>query len=176
MNNNQIRGKKMKLFDQNNPVSRRQFFQKLNIFLSAIAGLILALPVIGFLVSPLLRKVNRDWRDVGNLEQFKIGTTVEVSFQDASPLPWSGITAKTAAWLRRVDETNFIAFSINCTHLGCPVRWLPKADLFMCPCHGGVYYFDGQVAAGPPPRPLTRYPVRIRSNRVEIRTSPLPIT
>jgi menaquinol-cytochrome c reductase iron-sulfur subunit len=166
----------MKLFDQNNPISRRQFLQKLNIFLSAIAGLVLALPVIGFLVSPLLRKVSRDWRDVGNLEQFKIGTTVEVSFQDASPLPWSGITAKTAAWLRRVDETNFIAFSINCTHLGCPVRWLPKADLFMCPCHGGVYYFDGQVAAGPPPRPLTRYPVRVRNSRVEIRTSQLPIT
>lgn len=166
----------MKLFDQNDPISRRQFFQNLNIFLSAIAGLILALPVIGFLISPLLRKVGRDWRDVGNLEQFKIGTTVEVSFQDASPLPWSGITAKTAAWLRRVDETNFIAFSINCTHLGCPVRWLPKADLFMCPCHGGVYYFDGQVAAGPPPRPLTRYPVRVRNSRVEIRTSQLPIT
>jgi menaquinol-cytochrome c reductase iron-sulfur subunit len=176
MNNNQIRGKQMKLFDQNDPISRRQFFQKLNIFLSAIAGLVLALPVIGFLISPLLRKVGRDWRDVGNLEQFKIGTTVEVSFQDASPLPWSGITAKTAAWLRRVDETNFIAFSINCTHLGCPVRWLPKADLFMCPCHGGVYYFDGQVAAGPPPRPLTRYPVRVRNSRVEIRTSQLPIT
>ena len=166
----------MKLFNQNDPISRRQFFQNLNIFLSAIAGLILALPVIGFLISPLLRKVGRDWRDVGNLEQFKIGTTVEVSFQDASPLPWSGITAKTAAWLRRVDETNFIAFSINCTHLGCPVRWLPKADLFMCPCHGGVYYFDGQVAAGPPPRPLTRYPVRVRNSRVEIRTSQLPIT
>jgi menaquinol-cytochrome c reductase iron-sulfur subunit len=176
MNNNQIRGKQMKLFDQNDPISRRQFFQNLNIFLSAIAGLILALPVIGFLISPLLRKVGRDWRDVGNLEQFKIGTTVEVSFQDASPLPWSGITAKTAAWLRRVDETNFIAFSINCTHLGCPVRWLPKADLFMCPCHGGVYYFDGQVAAGPPPRPLSRYPVRVRNSRVEIRTSQLPIT
>lgn len=166
----------MKLFDQNDEISRRQFFNKLGILLSGIAGFVLALPVIGFLISPLLRKIVRDWRDVGNLDQFKIGTTVEVSFEDASPLPWSGITAKTAAWLRRVDETNFVAFSINCTHLGCPVRWLPKADLFMCPCHGGVYYKDGQVAAGPPPKPLTRYPVRIRNSRVEIRTSPLPIT
>jgi menaquinol-cytochrome c reductase iron-sulfur subunit len=166
----------MKLFDLNDEMGRRQFFNKLGILLSGIAGLVLALPVIGFLISPLLRKVVRDWRDVGNLDQFNIGTTVEVSFEDASPLPWSGITAKTAAWLRRVDETNFVAFSINCTHLGCPVRWLPKADLFMCPCHGGVYYKDGQVAAGPPPKPLTRYPVRIRNNRVEIRTSPLPIT
>jgi menaquinol-cytochrome c reductase iron-sulfur subunit len=60
--------------------------------------------------------------------------------------------------------------------LGCPVRWLPDADLFMCPCHGGVYYKDGKVAAGPPPRPLVKYPVRLRNGQVEIRTSPLPIS
>ena len=84
--------------------------------------------------------------------------------------------AKTAAWLRRESDQQFIAFAINCTHLGCPVRWLPNADLFMCPCHGGVFYKDGTVASGPPPKPLVTYPVRVRDGRVEILTSPLPIT
>ena len=84
--------------------------------------------------------------------------------------------ARTAAWLRRESDDRFIAFSVNCTHLGCPVRWLPDANLFMCPCHGGVYYGDGTVAAGPPPHPLPRYPVRVREGQVEILTSPLPIT
>jgi menaquinol-cytochrome c reductase iron-sulfur subunit len=91
-------------------------------------------------------------------------------------LPWAGVTAKTAAWLRRVDQETFIAFSINCTHLGCPVRWLEQAELFMCPCHGGVYYKDGTVAAGPPPLPLPRYPVRLNNGKVEIQTNPIPIT
>ena len=43
-------------------------------------------------------------------------------------LPWAGVTAKTAAWLRRVSEDEFVAFSVNCAHLGCPVRWLPDAQ------------------------------------------------
>ncbi|HLV79830.1 MAG TPA: hypothetical protein VKT32_06085 [Chthonomonadaceae bacterium] len=46
----------------------------------------------------------------------------------------------------------------------------------MCPCHGGDYYPDGKVAAGPPPKALTRYPVRIYNGQVEIQTSAIPIT
>ena len=82
----------------------------------------------------------------------------------------------TAAWLRRTDASEFVAFAVNCTHLGCPVKWLTDASLFMCPCHGGVYYKDGSVAAGPPPRPLPQYPVRVRNGQVEILASPLPLT
>ena len=56
------------------------------------------------------------------------------------------------------------------------MRWLPDAELFMCPCHGGVFYKDGAVASGPPPKALVTYPVRVRDGVVEILTSPLPIT
>jgi menaquinol-cytochrome c reductase iron-sulfur subunit len=101
---------------------------------------------------------------------------VKVTLEDASPLPWAGVTAKTAAWLRRVSETEFIAFAVNCSHLGCPVRWMQDANLFMCPCHGGVYYADGSVAAGPPPHPLTRYAVQIKNGEVQLQSQPLPIT
>ncbi len=91
-------------------------------------------------------------------------------------MPWAGVTARSAAWLRRVEQDEFIAFSVNCRHLGCPVRWVPGAELFMCPCHGGVYYKDGSVAAGPPPAPLKRYPVRVANGVVEIQADPLPLT
>jgi menaquinol-cytochrome c reductase iron-sulfur subunit len=107
--------------------------------------------------------------------KFQVGQTVEVAFPDASPLPWAGVTAQTAAWLRRLSQDQFVAYAINCTHLGCPVRWLPDTKLFMCPCHGGVYYADGTVAAGPPPRPLFTYPVRVNKGQVEILTRPIPI-
>jgi nitrite reductase/ring-hydroxylating ferredoxin subunit len=86
---------------------------------------------------------------VGKVDSFKIGETTAVQYEDASPLPWAGVTARSAAWLRRVNADTFIAFSINCTHLGCPVRWLAEANLFMCPCHGGVYY---KMAPSPPGR------------------------
>jgi len=157
------------------PASRRRFLSRVSLALGGAAAAIVGLPVLGFLFAPLFRRRPPDWRGVGDVGRFVVGTTVEVKFEDASPLPWSGLTAQTAAWLRRVNEEEFVAFSVNCTHLGCPVRWLAGADLFMCPCHGGVYYDDGEVAAGPPPRSLVRYPVRVRDGRVEVRTSPVPI-
>jgi menaquinol-cytochrome c reductase iron-sulfur subunit len=134
------------------------------------------IPVLGFVLAPLVRPAPSRWRPVGSVDTFPIGQTVKVDFSDPSPLPWSGITARTAAWLRRVGENEFIAFSINCRHLGCPVRWVEGAKLFMCPCHGGVYYEDGSVAAGPPPEPLARYAVRVNAGQVEIETSPIPLT
>ncbi len=154
--------------------SRRRFLSRLGIVLGSLGAAIVTVPSIGFLLG--LRKTPREWRVVGKMEDFQVGSTTEVSFVDPSPLPWSGVTAKTAAWLRRDGGMQFTAYAINCTHLGCPVRWLPDADLFMCPCHGGVFYKDGQVASGPPPRPLNRYPVRVRDGMVEILASPLPIT
>jgi len=156
--------------------TRRRFLTVMSIGLGTFAAGLVGIPIIGFLFAPLIRKAPRFWRTVGPLEQFKVGSTVEVKFIDASPLPWAGVTAKTAAWLRRHGEQEFIAFSVDCTHLGCPVRWLADAELFLCPCHGGVYYKDGKVASGPPPKPLPRYPVRVRDGQVEILTSPVPIT
>ena len=157
-----------------NDLDRRRLLARLGIFVGSVSAAIVGIPSIAFLLG--LRKAPEVWRGLGAADSFQIGQTVEVSFLDSSPLPWSGVTAKTAAWLRRESDQQFIAFAINCTHLGCPVRWLPNADLFMCPCHGGVFYRDGTVASGPPPKPLVTYPVRVRDGRVEILTSPLPIT
>jgi menaquinol-cytochrome c reductase iron-sulfur subunit len=156
-------------------IARRQLLGKMSIGLGVVCGAAISTPGIGFVVAPLFQRTPREWRVVGRVEQFKVGETVSVVFEDASPLPWAGVTARTAAWLRRVGDEEFIAFSVNCAHLGCPVRWLEQARLFMCPCHGGVYYEDGSVAAGPPPHPLTRYAVRVAAGQVEIRTDPIPI-
>ena len=156
-------------------LSRRQFLSRMSIALGVLGGSAISVPGIGFIVAPLFQGTPLEWRPVGKVDAFKVGTTVNVVFVDASPLPWAGVTARTAAWLRRTGEEDFIAFSVNCAHLGCPVRWLENANLFMCPCHGGVYYEDGSVAAGPPPHPLSRYAVRVREGQVEIRTDPIPI-
>jgi menaquinol-cytochrome c reductase iron-sulfur subunit len=156
-------------------LSRRQFLERVSIVLGGATAALLTVPVVGFVMAPLFRSAPTAWRSIGRADQFKVGETVEVRYQDASPLPWAGVTANNAAWLRRETADEFIAFSVNCTHLGCPVRWLQKANLFMCPCHGGVYYQDGKVAAGPPPRPLTRYAVRVRDGEVELRTGPIRI-
>jgi menaquinol-cytochrome c reductase iron-sulfur subunit len=132
--------------------------------------------VVGFMLAPLEEDEKSLWRKVGKVGDFAIGSTTVVKFANSSTVAWAGYAGQTAAWLRRDDESNFTCFSINCTHLGCPVRWEENAELFMCPCHGGVYYRDGTNAAGPPPQPLPRYKVRVRDGAVEVLASPVPIT
>lgn len=157
-------------------ISRRKFFEKLSLALGGLCAAVIGLPLIGFIFAPLFRKPpGEKWIAIGKPNDFQIGKTVAVTVVDPSPLPWAGVTAKSAVWLRRESENNFIAFSVNCTHLGCPVRWLEGAQLFMCPCHGGVYYSDGNVAAGPPPRPLFRYDVRVQNGEVQMKEAVVPI-
>ena len=158
-------------------ISRRRFLSRISLALSGVAAAVVSVPIIAYLLSPLLQPPPNEWRDVGAVDNFRIGETVEVAYDDPSPLPWAGQTAHTAVWLRRVTATEFVAFVVNCTHLGCPVNWRPHAELFLCPCHGGVYYADGSVAGGPPPRALPRLAVRIvDSTRVQVQPRPLTQT
>jgi quinol---cytochrome c reductase iron-sulfur subunit, bacillus type len=157
-------------------LTRRRFLEKLSIALGSFCAAVVGLPLIGFVIAPLFRKAPEQWASLGKVGDFEIGKTVNVTVLDPSPLPWAGITAKNAVWLRRESDTSFIAFSANCTHLGCPVRWMEGAELFLCPCHGGAYYKDGSVAAGPPPRPLFRYDVRIENGEVKINSVVVPIS
>ena len=154
---------------------RRQFLSRLSLALGGAIGAAIGLPIIGFLLAPLLRRPGEEWRPVGMVGQFPVGQTIQVLIEDPSPVPWSGLAARTAVWLRRESERDFVAFAVNCTHLGCPVRWLPDPSLFLCPCHGGAFYRDGTVAGGPPQEPLVQYPVRLRNDQVEILAGASPL-
>lgn len=154
--------------------TRRHLLMAVSVAAGGLASVAVGLPMVGFLLAPLFRKQPPVWRAVGSLTKFPVGQTEKVTFEDSSSIAWGGQDSETAAWLRRVDENTFEAFSVECTHLGCPVRWEASAELFMCPCHGGVYYKDGQVAAGPPPHSLQQFPVRILNNVVEVEWRKLP--
>jgi Rieske Fe-S protein len=76
--------------------------------------------------------------------------------------------------VRRIQGNEFQVFAINCAHLGCPVRWFEESKLFMCPCHGGAYYENGEHAAGPPPRGLFTYEFKIDNGNLMILAGALP--
>ena len=159
------------------PESRRRLLSRLSIGLSALSGAIIGIPIVAYLLSPLIQPVPQVWRDLGPVASFPPGQTTEHTFEDPSPLPWAGLTAATAVWVRHNSraEDDFTVFAVNCTHLGCPVSWIPDGKIFLCPCHGGVYYADGTVAAGPPPRPLFRYQTRVQNGVLQLKTRPLPV-
>ena len=155
---------------------RRRFLSQLSIGLSVLGGLVVSIPVLGAFLQPLLKKSMPSWRALGSVSDYEVGKTLLVRFDDGEVLSWARSISHSAAWLRRLDENSFEAFAINCAHLGCPVRWEESSSLFLCPCHGGVYYKNGEVAAGPPLRGLSRYSVRVRKGKVEILTRGIPIT
>ena len=154
---------------------RRKFLATLSYGLGTFAALLVGVPLLGGVLKSMWKKEPRVWRSVGALDSFQVGKTVPVTFENARPDAWAGKAGSSAAYLRRDSESEFTAFTVNCSHLGCPVRWEADAEMFMCPCHGGVYYSNGDVAAGPPPRPLARYPVRVSGSDVQIETTSLPI-
>ncbi len=55
-----------------------------------------------------------------------------------------------------------VVFSAVCSHLGCLVSYHKDKQEFVCPCHGGKYDLTGRNISGPPPAPLTRFPLKIQ--------------
>lgn len=60
----------------------------------------------------------------------------------------------------------FKVFSGVCPHLGCIVKWKEREKQFYCPCHKAFFDKDGAVLAGPPPRPLDEFDVRVEGSLV----------
>jgi nitrite reductase/ring-hydroxylating ferredoxin subunit len=157
--------------------SRRGWLIKFGILLNGAAGLILAVPIAGYLLSPVLRQrgaQSDSWLSLGPLTQFPEGETRLATFRHPRPNPSDGETANIPCWVRNVDGKKLQVFAINCAHLGCPVRWFPQSGLFMCPCHGGVYYSDGSRASGPPERGLFEYPYKVDQGNLTIQVGDIP--
>ncbi len=57
------------------------------------------------------------------------------------------------AYVMRLSS-GFRALSSVCTHLGCITRYQGDRKQIACPCHGSQFNLDGEVLAGPAPRPL----------------------
>ena len=157
------------------PVTRRGMLFRVGIVLNVIAATLVGIPLVGYLSSALFgRKAKQAWIPLGDLDRFPRGQTRLATYRNPFTTPWDGFIADIPCWVRRRTNGSFQVFAINCAHLGCPVRWFPQSGLFMCPCHGGVYYEDGTVASGPPPRGLYEYEYRLRKGHLEVRGGQTP--
>ena len=172
--------------------SRRNFFNWLTYALGALATAILGAPLLGFFLG--VRKKSTDLITLGDVEKDFLpddprdestAQTKLVTFNNPNSPPWDGVAAKTSVYVRyegldekEKDETKkykFMVVTVNCAHLGCPVSWFPQSGLFMCPCHGGVYYANGERASGPPPRGLYEYPYKIEHGELWVNAGEMPL-
>jgi len=152
-------------------MTRRTAFTRLGGAVGGIAAVAVVLPAVGFAVAPIFEQEDVIWQPVGPTDDFAAETYRPVII---TLVEGTGESGKSTAYVRRGSEhlqeepTEFVAISTRCAHLGCPVRFVQAAGNFICPCHGGVYDFQGKVLGGPPVRPLDRFQTRVRNGQVEI--------
>jgi len=104
--------------------SRRVFLFKLSLLLNGAVGAILAVPIVGYLLGPALKRTTNEdsWINLGPLTNFPEGETRLVNFRNPVTTPWDGQTGDIPCWVRHISGNDFQVFAINCAHLGCPVR------------------------------------------------------
>ena len=151
-------------------VTRRRFMNLAANGAGAVAAAAFTLPALGFALGPVFSREPFSWQPVGPPSDF-VDTTYVVRV--ITIVQGVGEAGNSIAYVRKrnpaidtehEDQYNhFIALSDRCMHLGCPVRYVPAAERFICPCHGGVYDFRGMVAGGPPVRPLDRFYTRLNT-------------
>ena len=158
-------------------VTRRRLMEGTALAVGGIATMAFALPGLGFALGPLFEKtVPETWQDVGPIGDFN-DTSYVPRVMNINPV--IGDAGKTTVYVRRFaegrdkviegqDSQPYVVISTRCAHLGCPVRYIQASEKFLCPCHGGVYGFQGQVEGGPPVRPLDRFYTRVTDGRVEV--------
>ena len=158
-------------------LSRRALLVRLGVGFNVLVATLMGVPIVRYILSPLTRERRpgyEAWLSLGSLDQFPQGQTRFATYRNPVVNPWDGETGTIACWVRHVAGDDFQVFAVNCAHLGCPVRWFPQSDLFMCPCHGGAYYADGSRASGPPDRGLFEYRYKIEAGHLLIKAGELP--
>ena len=154
-------------------VTRRRLFTGGALAAGGVASAAFGLPALGFAVGPMFEDETPDrFQDVGPEADFNpqtyVSKVITLVARDV------GEAGKTTIYVRRSDperdrdklEQSYVAISTRCTHVGCPVRYVQASERFICPCHGGVYGFDGKVEGGPPVRPLDRFEAKVENGRV----------
>ncbi len=135
-------------------VTRTKFLSGVALVTGGVLTAAILVPVIGFAVADSVQEEEWRWVDVGPLRDFPDGEVASLAV--SGPYPESD----RRAYLRH-KEGAIIAIWNRCAHLGCPVAYSAGGDVYSCPCHGGAYDSLGLVTAGPPPRPLDRFDVKI---------------
>lgn len=154
-------------------MTRRRMFTGGAVALGGLASAAIGLPVIGFALGPVFEEEETIFQDVGAPSDFTPDNYVPRTITLTENI---GDAGRSTVYIRKGNPAafkgeqpdQFIAISTRCAHAGCPVRWVTAAQRFVCPCHGGVYDFQGKVTGGPPVRPLDRFVTRVRGGQVQV--------
>ncbi|MFQ6113905.1 MAG: ubiquinol-cytochrome c reductase iron-sulfur subunit [bacterium] len=158
----------MSLNEIDEAIPRRGFLKIAIAVFNGLIALALAIPGLGYLLTPIFRKGAQTWVRLGSLGKFRSPEPQKALFSYSSQSDYTTREKKALVWVRvnPDDREDVSVLSAVCTHMGCNVAWHPEVEKFICPCHGGTYDIDGEVISGPPPRPLAKLPFRIENDQI----------
>ena len=150
---------------------RRSFLGALLAVGGATVGVLLAVPLVRFVIYPLRKSATETgWSDVGPLQDFAsllapVAKTITLERRDA----WETTSSQTAVYVLPPKDGQLRILSPICPHLGCSVRWVGDQNQFICPCHGGSFTADGKRLAGPPPRSMDSLESMVQDGVLKVR-------
>lgn len=151
-------------------VTRRRFMNVAAQGSGIVATAAIALPALGFAIGPVFSRLPWNWQPIGPPSDFsetnyqtKVITIVQNIGEAGNSIAYVRARNPELDTEPQTRWNHWVALSSRCAHLGCPVRYVAAAERFVCPCHGGVYDFTGQVVGGPPVRPLDRFYTRLNT-------------
>ena len=148
----------------------RQDFLKLGIAaVGATIGAGIGLPAVAYVVGPALKKDQaQNWIQLGVVSKIPLGEPTLFKFKIQTQTGWIVDEREVSVYILTDDGREFAALSNICTHLGCRVRWIADNQQFFCPCHNAAFDKEGNILAGPPPRPLDRFEVKVEDGQLFI--------
>jgi cytochrome b6-f complex iron-sulfur subunit len=135
-------------------ISRRTFLVGSLSVSGTVAATGLAGPIVRFAYPVSLRPVTARLGIASTAELQPLAGVVDFEYND---VPCS---------LVQLEDGSYSGLSRICTHLGCVVTWRQEQRDFFCPCHAGIFSPQGEVLAGPPPRPLPRLALLVEDDRI----------
>ncbi|NWJ48949.1 MAG: ubiquinol-cytochrome c reductase iron-sulfur subunit [Chloroflexi bacterium] len=171
--------KKIMDFDtaESDPTPSRRTFLRWGIYaVGAGVTAVIAVPAVGYFIAPATSSESADVfvsvgkvTDFANQLEIKEKLLRDIAYTDS--FKPATITRKVFIRATKSNAANaedFLVLSSMCTHAGCPVSYrAAQKDLF-CSCHGSQYDQDGFRTAGPAPRPLDKYEVKIEAGEIKI--------
>jgi cytochrome b6-f complex iron-sulfur subunit len=131
--------------------TRRHFLELLGLGAIGVAGTGSALLSAEYLSPNVVKEPPARFK-AGNPEDYTPGSVT--------------LDKEQKVFIVRGKEGAFYALSAVCTHLGCIANWKADEGAIACPCHGSRFDREGNVVAGPAPRPLQRYAMSLDDHGV----------
>ena len=146
--------------------TRRRFFQWMITASAGFIGFSLAVPLVGYLISPAFKRRTQSWVDLAAADELATGVPKQLDYVATLQDGYHETKTQKAVWAVKQADGAVSVFSPICTHLGCGYHWDAAGQQFKCPCHGSAFDVSGRVVGGPAPRPLDVLPSKVEGGRL----------